>query len=89
MIFSLQPTNEGQDLNYVEKYDPFYWVGMEGEKAPIQMARITKKEQIVMTKDRAKQIVVGLNRLMPQGSFGCVIEELNLYISPNLEEIKQ
>jgi len=82
MIFSLQPTNEGQDLNYHESYDPMMDWPRDGTKP-------TLKEQKTLAKYRAKQIVGGLARLLPSGSFGCVIEELNLYISPNLEEIKQ
>jgi hypothetical protein len=81
MIFTLKPTNEGQTLNFIERYDP--------ESDNPGRKRLTLKESKTDAKDRAKQVVVGLNRLMPQGTFGCVIEELNLYISPNLEEIKQ
>jgi hypothetical protein len=75
--YTLQPTNEGQSLNYVEQ--------VKGSKAFII--------------GRAKQIVVGLNRLMPEGTFGCGIEELRegraslgsfrLFINHNLEEIKE
>lgn len=81
MLFTLEPTNEGQSINYTEKYDPCD--DFPGTHSP------TLKEQKTAAKDRAKQIVVGLNRLMPQGTFGCVIDELKLYISPNLVEIKQ
>jgi len=65
MIYTLEPTNEGQPLNYVE----------------------TVKGSKTFAKDRAKQIIVGLQRLLPKGDFGCTIEELNLYISPSLEEV--
>jgi len=82
MIFTLEPTNEGQALNYVEKYDPYY-------DRPNTGPKLTLKEAKTMAVGRAKQITVGLNRLMPQGNFGCVIEEMKLYITPNLEEIKQ